>query len=139
MGGQGIFDRVYWAADKLVDNGYTTIHVRRLAVFCMRIRRRRKQDDADNAWGGAAYSAPVEMMWEYTTSPPSVNVCKGGLTNADEVHGPFPTSQMTEWNRLGYFDAADLWLRRVGQEWIFKRSVSLEELFAVDNPDNLPG
>ena len=51
----------------------------------------KKEEEEAAAWGEDpnqqyGYGAmPVEMMWEYTTSPPSVNVCKGGVTNSEEV------------------------------------------------------
>jgi len=40
---------------------------------------------------------------------------------------------------MGAFTADLMWMRRVGHEWVFKRGIDLDELFAVDNPDNLYG
>ena len=79
------------------------------------------------------------MNWEYTTSPPSVNVCKGGVENDErQIHGPFPTSTMREWNKMGAFTAEQMWMRRCGndQEWIYRKGQDLDELFSADNPMN---
>jgi len=107
------------------------------------LRENQNKEDDEQEWGEAPQDSNVgtsatleECYWEYTTSPPSVNVCKGGVTNTEEVHGPFPTWQMREWNRLGAFTADQLWLRRHGQEWIFKKSVDMEELLSQNNPQN---
>ena len=107
MSDKSLFDRVFEASDKLVDKGYLTIYNDTKDIIGSVLwENQQDEDDEEEVWGqdpGMAAqnaTAQAEMMWEYTTSPPSVNVCKGGMTNADEsVHGPFPTSQMREWNK----------------------------------------
>lgn len=141
---QTIFDRVFWAADKLVDSGYMTIYNDSRDIIGSVLHENQSQEEEEDVWGedpNGAYQQPMaEMMWEYTTEPPSVNVCKGGLNNTDgEVHGPFPTSQMREWNRLSYFTTERMWLRRAGQEWMFRKGQDLDELFSIHNSQNLPG
>lgn len=139
---QALYERVFWAADKLVDSGYMTIYSDTKDMIGSVLRENHGEPEEDTEWGEDPQqpAAPViEVDWEYTTSPPSVNVCKSGMTNNEEVHGPFATSQMREWNRLGYFTTEQMWLRRVGQEWIFRRGQDLVELFALTNPENVPG
>jgi len=142
-----LFDLVFEAADKLVDSGYMTIYnddkEAIASVLRENVARREAEAAAEEGWGGAsnepANAATAELSWEYTTIPPySVNVCKGGLDNSEgQIHGPFPTSTMLQWNAQGAFTAEQMWMRRCGaEEWIYRKGQDLEELFSDGNPRN---